>query len=41
MKQALYILTAAGIGLFSAQSALSQSAPIVVLEYPTFSGETC
>ena len=40
MKQALYILTAAGIGLFSAQSALSQSAPIVVLEYPTFAGET-
>ena len=40
MKQALYILTAAGIGLFSAQSALSQSAPIVVLEYPTSAGET-
>ena len=40
MKQALYLLTAVGIGLFSAQSALAQSAPIVVLEYPTFSGET-
>ena len=35
MKQALFMLTAAGIGLFSVQSALSQSAPIVVLEYPT------
>ena len=40
MKQALFILTAVGIGLFSAQTALSQSAPIVVLEYPTFAGET-
>ena len=40
MKQALYILTAAGIGLCLAQAALAQSAPIVVLEYPTSAVET-
>ena len=40
MKQALYILTAVGLSLFSTTVALAQSAPIVVLEYPTFSSET-
>ena len=40
MKQALSILAAGGIGLLSAQTALAQSAPIVVLEYPTIAGET-
>ena len=43
MKQALSIIAAAGIGLLSvqtAQTALAQSAPIVVLEYPTFAGDT-
>ena len=40
MKQALYIFTAAGIGLCLANAALAQSAPIVVLEYPTFAVET-
>lgn len=39
MKQALFMLMASGICLFSAQMAMAQSAPIVVLEYPTFTGE--
>ena len=40
MKQALYIFTAVGIGLCLAKVALAQSAPIVVLEYPTSAVET-
>ena len=40
MKRALYISTVVGLSLFSTQSALAQSAPIVVLEYPTLSSET-
>ncbi len=40
MKQALQFLIVSGICLFSAQAALAQSAPIVVLEYPTFADET-
>ena len=39
MKQALFMLMASGICLFSAQMAMAQSAPIVVLEYPTFTGK--
>lgn len=40
MSKAFYILIIAGIGLFSVQPALAQSAPIVVLEYPSFADET-
>tara|TARA_B100000575_G_scaffold290931_1_gene295639 strand:+ start:333 stop:779 length:447 start_codon:yes stop_codon:yes gene_type:complete len=39
MKRAFYIYTVVGLSLFSTQLALAQSAPIVVLEYPTFSSE--
>ncbi len=39
MRHAFCIPIVASIGLFSAQLALAQSSPIVVMEYPTFAGE--